>query len=670
MKRNITRLLALALAFVLCVPAYAAEPQYTITILANNSDQATVSVGDVITVTLQLSQNGSDGFDLYSMQDYVTFDPTCLQFVEGSISVSTENIDELSADALAIYDYGSGDTNCVFVNRFTTSDSVALSNGVTLLTFDLKAIAEGDTSITHDTVKVFQSTSNHFTVSEQPATVSVVQQAEPQPDPQPQTVTASFSGGTGATGSTASVSATEGSTITLPSSGFSRSGYTFSGWRLGGRTYQPGASYTLNSSVTFTAQWTQNTTTTPGDSTNDGTNNGSDDTTGGNTGDNTGENTGGNTGDTNPGTGNTGTIIGGNTGSNTGTTPGSNTGSGANTGANTGSNAGSDTVDDDQNATGPVNDAANSETFTKDDGTRVTVTTGDDGSTTTETETSDGVFSTVVADRTGYYTSVSASIPAAVAMQAAESGETVTVPIEVKASETAEAATSISLAVPAEAGKVNVEIPVTEVGLGVVAVVVKEDGTEEIIQTCVVTDSGVQLAVSGDTTVKIIDNTKSFNDVTETYWGKDGITFVSARGIFNGTGDAVFSPKGYMTRQMVMTVLARLDGVDTSGTPWYEKGMAWAVENGISDGTNGKANVTREQLVTMLYRYAGEPETEGSLDAFPDAGTVSAYARNAMAWAVENGIINGNNGNLDPKGYATRAQVAAIIMRYCNYLAK
>jgi hypothetical protein len=180
----------------------------------------------------------------------------------------------------------------------------------------------------------------------------------------------------------------------------------------------------------------------------------------------------------------------------------------------------------------------------------------------------------------------------------------------------------------------------------------------------------VQLAVSGDTTVKIIDNTKSFNDVTETYWGKDGITFVSARGIFNGTGDAVFSPKGYMTRQMVMTVLARLDGVDTSGTPWYEKGMAWAVENGISDGTNGKANVTREQLVTMLYRYAGEPETEGSLDAFPDAGTVSAYARNAMAWAVENGIINGNNGNLDPKGYATRAQVAAIIMRYCNYLAK
>jgi uncharacterized repeat protein (TIGR02543 family) len=653
MKRNISVLLALALAFVLSVPAYAEEPQYTITVLANDSDQASVAVGDVITVTLQLSKTGSETFDLYSMQDYVSFDPDCLQYVDGSIEVRTvtnaeQSEDPLQATAEAIYDYGTGDTNCVSVYRSTTSNGVELDSGVTLLTFKLKAVAEGNTSITHNTAQVFQKSGSHNTLAEETATVTVGKQL--------QTVTARFSGGSGATGSTASISATEGSTITLPANGFTRTGYSFAGWSDGSATYQPGASYKLTGAVSFTAQWTadpvpsapsESETPELGDSE-------------GNNGDNTGDNTG----DTSTGDTNTGTVIGGNVGGNVG--------GGSNPGANTGSNTGSTPATDDtvQDANDPANDAVTSDTTTEEDGTTVTVTTTEEGDTITEKTTSSGVVGVVTINRAGYYTSMAATIPAAVAMQAAESGETVTVPIEVKAVETASAATSISLAVPAEAGKVNVEIPVTDVGLGVVAVVVKEDGTEEIIQTCVVTDSGVQLAVSGDTTVKIIDNTKSFDDVADSYWGKDSITFVTARNIFNGTGEGAFSPKGYMTRQMVMTVLARLDGVDTSGTPWYEKGMAWAVENKISDGTNGKSNVTREQLVTMLYRYAGEPETAGSLSAFPDASSVSAYAQQAMAWAVENGIINGNDGKLDPKGNATRAQVAAIIMRYCNYLAK
>ena len=86
----------------------------------------------------------------------------------------------------------------------------------------------------------------------------------------------------------------------------------------------------------------------------------------------------------------------------------------------------------------------------------------------------------------------------------------------------------------------------------------------------------------------------------------------------------------------------------------------------MSDGTNPNANITREQLVTMLYRYAGTPAANGSLSDFSDTASVSSYAVNAMQWAVENGIVNGSNGKLNPQNNATRAQVAAILMRFCE----
>ena len=92
----------------------------------------------------------------------------------------------------------------------------------------------------------------------------------------------------------------------------------------------------------------------------------------------------------------------------------------------------------------------------------------------------------------------------------------------------------------------------------------------------------------------------------------------------------------------------------------------WAKANGVSDGTNPEVNITREQLVTMLYRYAGSPKANGSLDSFSDAASVSSYAVNAMQWAVANGIVNGSNGKLNPQNNATRAQVAAILMRFCE----
>ena len=119
-----------------------------------------------------------------------------------------------------------------------------------------------------------------------------------------------------------------------------------------------------------------------------------------------------------------------------------------------------------------------------------------------------------------------------------------------------------------------------------------------------------------------------------------------------------------------MTILARLAGVDTEGsTPWYKAGLDWAVENKISDGTNPGNNLTREEFAVMLYRFAKEPAVTGSLDAFPDAANVHAWARDAVLWAVNTGIITGTqdaNGviRLDPLSEANRAVAAAILSRF------
>lgn len=163
------------------------------------------------------------------------------------------------------------------------------------------------------------------------------------------------------------------------------------------------------------------------------------------------------------------------------------------------------------------------------------------------------------------------------------------------------------------------------------------------------------------------DSSKAgFTDVAN-HWAKDAINYVTDKGLMNGTGSNTFSPNASTTRGMLMTVLARYAGEDTAGgATWYEKGMNWAKAKGVSDGTNPTVKITREQLVTMLYRYAGSPAANGSLDSFSDAASVNSYAANAMQWAVANGIVNGLNGKLNPQNNATRAQVAAILMRFCE----
>ena len=168
-----------------------------------------------------------------------------------------------------------------------------------------------------------------------------------------------------------------------------------------------------------------------------------------------------------------------------------------------------------------------------------------------------------------------------------------------------------------------------------------------------------------------IEDTKpsknGFDDVASSDWFADAVKYVSDKGLMSGTGSDKFAPSATTTRAMLMTVLARYAGEDTTGgATWYEKGMNWAKAKGVSDGTNPNANITREQLVTMLYRYAGSPKADGKLDSFSDSASVSSYAADAMQWAVANGIVNGSNGKLNPQNNATRAEVAAILMRFCE----
>lgn len=160
----------------------------------------------------------------------------------------------------------------------------------------------------------------------------------------------------------------------------------------------------------------------------------------------------------------------------------------------------------------------------------------------------------------------------------------------------------------------------------------------------------------------------SFKDVPQNSWFASAVQYVTSNSLMNGTSTTAFSPSATMSRGMLMTVLARYAGESTEGgTVWYEKGMNWAKNKGISDGSAPNRNITREQLAAMLYRYAGEPDGAADLSAYTDAGSVSAYAEKAVQWCVKNGILTGKTSStLAPKATATRAECAAMLQRFAS----
>lgn len=156
-----------------------------------------------------------------------------------------------------------------------------------------------------------------------------------------------------------------------------------------------------------------------------------------------------------------------------------------------------------------------------------------------------------------------------------------------------------------------------------------------------------------------------YTDVSAGDWYYEAVEYVSSEGLMDGVSEGEFAPGATLTRAMVWTILARAEGVDTgSGSSWYAAAQEWAAAKGVSDGEQPGGAITREQLVTMLYRLAGEPETTGELTA-PDAASVSSWAKAAMIWAMENGLIEGDEtGAVNPGATATRAQAAALLARY------
>ena len=155
-----------------------------------------------------------------------------------------------------------------------------------------------------------------------------------------------------------------------------------------------------------------------------------------------------------------------------------------------------------------------------------------------------------------------------------------------------------------------------------------------------------------------------FSDVPEGAWYYDSLLYVYQNGIFSGTSATTFSPYQNMTRQQLWTVLGRMAGEKLSGSGVYSAARSWAIRAGVSDGSDPTGTLSRQQLVMLLWRFAGEPTSVQDLSGFSDAAQVSSYAKKAMSWAVENQILTGSGGCLLPHGTATRAQVAAILSRF------
>lgn len=317
-------------------------------------------------------------------------------------------------------------------------------------------------------------------------------------------------------------------------------------------------------------------------------------------------------------------------------------------------------------------DGSVTKTETKSDGTVIETTTGKDGSTTktetkkdgssvTESKDAAGSTGTVKTDKHGQ-TTAETTLSSKAIETAKKSGEAVKAPVEVEASRDSNTAPTVKIELPRNSGDTKVEIPVSNVKPGTVAVLVHADGTEEIVKNSLPTADGIQLTVNGGATVKIVDNSKDFID-TRNHWAKDAIDFVSARELVNGMNDSIYAPNNSTTRAQLWTILARQNDADLNGgNTWYEKAQLWSKNKGISDGTEPNAAINRAQMVTMLWRAAGSPAAQSGT-AFQDVAAGSYYAQ-AVAWAVEGGITAGvGGGRFDPAATCTRAQIATFLYR-------
>ena len=277
-----------------------------------------------------------------------------------------------------------------------------------------------------------------------------------------------------------------------------------------------------------------------------------------------------------------------------------------------------------------------------------------------------------------------------------QNGRTVTISAEAVKDEKGKATGAVKVEVavnskPVESipGGITVSIPGGD-SAGNVLAQVQDDGAETIIKKSIVEKDGSYKALlPGCATVKIIDNSKTFTDVSDSYWAKDSIDFVASRELLQGSGNGAFAPAQPMTRAMLVTMLYRLESgkaegghgfQDVAEDAWYTDPVTWASGNQIVNGISADQfapdqNITREQLAAMMYRYAKflnmDTSTAGDLKQFGDKEKVSSWAEEAVTWAVGAGLMNGRGENiLDPAGTATRAEVAAIMQRMITLILR
>ncbi len=326
------------------------------------------------------------------------------------------------------------------------------------------------------------------------------------------------------------------------------------------------------------------------------------------------------------------------------------------------------------------------------------VVENEDGSTTTTMTTNAGTGVTTVPAEDGEgVTTAEVELKSSAVNKAVRTGDPVELPVPALTA-TADSATApvVKVTVPASVASKNFKVAVPVAGdavTGVVPVVVDADGNEEVVKVSMTEDGKLVFAVEGNTTVKLVDKSVAFTDVGG-HWAKDAVDFASSRELFKGTSATTFAPGTAMTRSMMATVLYRLanepeaaaEGIsfeDVADGTWYTEAAAWAEETGIVKGQSEgvfapEKDITRGELVTMIYRYAQHFEVAGEtakLDDFSDAADVQDWAADAMAWCVGSGILNGRTqadgtAVLAVGETAQRAEVATVLQRLVAQILK
>lgn len=313
---------------------------------------------------------------------------------------------------------------------------------------------------------------------------------------------------------------------------------------------------------------------------------------------------------------------------------------------------------------------------TTKDGDRTETVTKKDGSSLTHIKQKDGAASVIAINASG---KLDAQVHLSEKSIAQRNMEPLVLPMpRVAVPKDESKAPTIQVATE-KAQEVIVTIPTKQDNPGIVAVLVNADGSQRVLPKSLMDDTGVRVALQTPATVQLVDHSKTFVDVPSTHWASDSITFVTARGIYGGASQDAFEPETNMTRGMLVKVLYNLESqpktagstqfADVKPNAWYADAVQWATEKGVVSGASQNQfepnqTITREQLAVILYRYLDQPKSESRALSFQDADEVSSYAMDALGWAVNRGIIQGEEGNiLNPKGKLNRAECAAILAR-------